>query len=67
MANGKDNEVLTEQDLTRINSALTALEKADRVIDMATRAGIDVTMQRDRAKTSRDQLLRIKNSFFPGR
>lgn len=68
MANGtKGNEVLTEQDLARINQALGQLTRADEVIDMATRAGIDVSQFKDRSKTSKDQLLRIKNTFFPGR
>lgn len=67
MANGKSLQVLTEQDLARINTALGSLEQADQVIDMATRAGIDVNTFKERAKTSKEQLLRIKNTFFPGR
>lgn len=66
MANGKP-QVLTEQDLARINTALGQLDRADEVIDMATRSGIDVSTFKDRAKTSREQLLKIKNTFFPGR
>lgn len=66
MANG-NNQVLNEQDLGRINTALGQLQRAEEVIDMATRAGIDVATFKDRAKTSKDQLLRIKNTFFPGR
>lgn len=67
MANGNQPQVLTEQDLARINTALASLDRADQVIDMATRAGIDVNTFKDRAKTSKEQLLRIKNTFFPGR
>lgn len=67
MANGKENQVLTEQDLSRINTALGQLQRAKEVIDMASRAGIDVSPFKDRAKTSEEQLLRIKNTFFPGR
>lgn len=67
MANGKPDQVLTEQDLQRINTALGQLDRAKQVIDMATSAGIDVSTFKDRASTSRDQLLKIKNTFFPGR
>jgi hypothetical protein len=67
MANGKPTEVLSEQDLARINTALGQLDRANQVIDMATQAGLDVNTFKERAKTSRDQLLRIKNTFFPGR
>jgi DNA-binding phage protein len=66
MANGKQ-DVLSEQDLSRINTALTQLERAKQVIDLATQAGLDVQALDERHKSSRDQLLRIKNTFFPGR
>lgn len=67
MANGNQAPILTESDLGRINTALGQLQRADEVIDMATRAGIDVKQFADRSKQSKDQLLRIKNTFFPGR
>lgn len=68
MANGNGaNKVLGEGDLTRINGALSQLGQADELIAMAKQAGIDVSQFQDRAKQSREQLLRIKNTFFPGR
>lgn len=67
MANGKPEQVLSEQDLARINTALGQLDRAEQVIDMATRAGIDVSTFKDRSKDSKEKLLKIKNTFFPGR
>jgi hypothetical protein len=67
MANGNQNQVLSETDLTRINQALAQLDRADQVIDMANRAGIPVDQFQKDAKDRRDKLLRIKNTFFPGR
>lgn len=60
-------QIFTEEDLQRINSALAQLDQANEVIDMATQAGIDVEQFKERARTNREQLLRIKNTFFPGR
>lgn len=65
MANGP--QVLNEDDLTRIQDGISKAEQAEQIIDMAEQAGIDVTQQKERAKKARDQLLRIKNTFFPGR
>lgn len=67
MANGRMPEIFTEQDLQRINAALLQLDQANEVIEAATQAGIDVEQFRERAKANREQLLRIKNTFFPGR
>lgn len=67
MPNGRRPEVLTEEDLGRINTALEQLDVANEIIEQATQAGIDVNEFRERAKQSKDQLLRIKNTFFPGR
>lgn len=61
------NRLFTEADLQRINQALSQLDEAQQVIDAATQAGIDVTSFSDRAKQNRESLLRIKNTFFPGR
>lgn len=61
------DRLFTEADLQRINQALSQLEEAQQVIDAATQAGIDVTSFSDRAKQNRESLLRIKNTFFPGR
>lgn len=60
-------QVLGEADLERIQSGLTQAEQALNIIEQAEQAGIDVSQQKERAKQSRDRLLRIKNTFFPGR
>lgn len=60
-------EVLNEDDLTKLQSAIQKAERAEQIAEMAEQAGLDVTQQKQRAKETRDQLLRIKNTFFPGR
>ena len=67
MANGNGPKVLGESDLARMNSAIQQLNQADELIAMAKQAGIDVSNFEPRAKQSREQLLRMKNTFFPGR
>jgi hypothetical protein len=58
---------LTEQDLVGINDRLRELDRADKLIDQAIRGGIDMKEQKTRAQETRAQLLRLKQSFFPGR
>lgn len=58
---------LTEADLDDINRALVRLEDAASLIDKSQQAGIDVEPFRQRARERRDQLLKIKGAFFPGR
>lgn len=65
MANGP--QVLDENDLNRIQNALQQSERAEQIIELAQQAGLDVEQQKERNKRARDQLLRIKNTFFPGR
>lgn len=65
MAN--ENEPLTEQDFTDLKDRLKALDEADQLIDKAIRGGVDMTEQRQRSKELRDQLLRLRQAFFPGR
>lgn len=60
-------EVLNEDDLTKLQSAIQQAERAEQIAEMAEQAGLDVTQQKARAKEARDRLLRIKNTFFPGR
>jgi hypothetical protein len=67
MAVNDATKVLTEEDLARINSALEQLKVADDLIGMAKNAGIDVSQFEPRAATSKQQLVKIKNVFFPGR
>ncbi len=60
-------EPLTETDLADIDRALARLEDAENLIAKAQQAGIDVDPFRVRARESKDRLLKIKQSFFPGR
>ncbi len=63
MANGP----LTDNDLNEINESLKALDEADALIDQSTRAGIDVIVQKDESREARTRLMKIKQTFFPGR
>lgn len=60
-------QVLNEDDLQRIQTGIQQAEQAEAIIELAEQAGIDVSNQKERAKNARNQLLRIKNTFFPGR
>ena len=57
---------LTQADLDRIKLGLAAAEDAGQLIDMAKQAGIDVSQFEGTNKETRDQLLKLKNTFFPG-
>lgn len=57
----------TDQDLDRLNEALQELTKAERLIEMGKRAGLDMSAQEQQAKDARSQALRFKQVFFPGR
>lgn len=61
------SELFGEADLERINQGLERLDQARQILDLAKQAGLDVAEQEQRAKDSREQLLRLKNTFFPGR
>lgn len=71
MANGDEvaarAEPLTETDLQDIDRALTRLGDAEALMVKAQQAGIDIEAFRQRARESKDRLLAIKQSFFPGR
>jgi len=58
---------LTDVDLTDLQANLAELDKADKLIDQSMRAGIDVSVQKERAKDARDRLMRMKQAFFPGK
>ncbi len=62
-----DDSPLSEQHFTQIQQALAALDRADRHIQMARMAGIDVALQEKASAEARDKLLRIKQVYFPGR
>lgn len=58
---------LTEEDLAGMNEQMLKLDEASRLIDQAIRGGIDMSEQRKQTAELRQQLTRIKQSFFPGR
>lgn len=57
---------LTQADLTELKTKLTELEQADKLIDQAKRAGVDVGTQMERARELRDRLNKLKQAFWPG-
>lgn len=60
-------EVLTENDLNQINSALAEIASAEGIIAQAKAAGIPLERQEEQARETKEKLLRIKSAFFPGR
>lgn len=58
---------LTSQDLDQLNTNLENLNVADAQIRQAEQAGIDVTVLKEQARANRNQLLKIKQSYFPGK
>ena len=58
---------LTENDLDQINSNLIQLKVADEQIKLAQQAGLDVTGLKDTANSQRSQLLKLKQTYFPGK
>lgn len=59
--------ILTEEDFQRITKGIQDAEQAENIIALAKQAGMDVSAQEQRAKEGKAQLLKIKNTFFPGR
>lgn len=57
---------LSQDDLTELKAKLADLDTADKLIDQAKRAGIDMTTQLDRARELRDRLVKLKQAFWPG-
>ncbi len=57
---------LGKQDLESINANLSQLLIADEEIRRATAAGIDVSDLADTARAQRAQLLKLKQTYFPG-
>lgn len=58
---------LSEQDYEGIKQQLETLSDLDEQLRRAAQAGIDVTAQKEQARQSRDQLLKLKQTYFPGR
>ncbi len=63
----KRNGPLTDTDLEEMKVRLAELDEAELLIQQAIRGGIDVKAQQERVRELRDQLTRMRQSFFPGR
>ena len=57
---------LGKTDLIELKENLVELDKADKLIEQANRAGIDVSGQQTRTRELRDKLMKMKQAFFPG-
>lgn len=57
---------LTEKDLQQINDNLAQLAVADDSIKRAQQAGLDVEIFKVQAREQRAQLLKLKQTYFPG-
>lgn len=57
---------LVETDLESINLNLERLLAADEQIKLAAQAGLDVTAFQEQSRAQRQQLLKIKQTYFPG-
>lgn len=57
---------LNSSDLERLREGLRNVDNAIRMAEQAKQAGLPVDAQLEKAQKTRDQLLRIKNTFFPG-
>lgn len=58
---------LTEADLEGINLQLDRLSELEQELKLATQAGVDVSAQKEEARQSREQLIRLKQTYFPGK
>ena len=63
----QDSTPLTQDDLVTINRSLQALSEAERVAERAAQAGIDMSEQKKQIVDQRNQLMKLKQAFFPGR
>ena len=57
---------LGAKDLSQIQTNLDRLNLAEDEIKLAEQAGLDVSAFREQARTQRAQLLKIKQTYFPG-
>lgn len=58
---------LNESHLRQINTGLQAIDDARRQIALAERAGIDVADRKALADKYEQQLIQLKQVYFPGR
>jgi len=60
------NSPLTAAHLEQIRNALDVITIAQQQVELAKRAGVDVSAQETQLKDAQDKLLRLKNVYFPG-
>ena len=58
---------LTEADYEGIKQQLETLTDLDEELRLATQAGVDVTAQKEQARKNREQLTKLKQTYFPNR
>jgi len=58
---------LTEDHLRQINNALDVAKGLHDQIDMATRAGIDVSLLKAQLDEAEGRIRQVKSVYFPGR
>ncbi len=59
-------DILTASDKTKITGALKAIAETKKDITKAKLAGIDVSAQETQLIATEQQLLKIKQVYFPG-
>ena len=58
---------LTEADYEGIKQQLDTLADLDEQLRLAAQAGVDVTTQKEQARKNREQLTKLKQTYFPNR
>lgn len=58
---------LTEADYDGIKQQLATLDDLQKQLNLATQAGLDVATQKEQARQQREQLLKLKSTYFPNR
>jgi hypothetical protein len=56
----------TGETLEQLKAQVDSLDQADKLLDKAARAGIDVAEQKKKSADLRQQLVRFRQAFFPG-
>lgn len=56
---------LNDSHLRDITNALDAIKRAQVQIDLAKRAGLDMTSQENTLKEKQGQLIQLKQTYFP--
>lgn len=58
---------LGEGELARLNEGIAKADEAIRQAELAQRAGIDIGQRLDQARSNRERLAKIKQTYFPNR